>query len=89
MKCNHETEHLVGMSDGILCKKCGCKFDNFQEIEKSRDGLKNENLTDKPEKDGEADNSIEKEKKTAVQAQDSKTKVAKTTRKKAVSKDEK
>lgn len=86
MICNHEVQHLVGSSDGILCKKCGRKFVNFEEIEND---LKSSNLTANPEKDGGAEEIIEKEKKTAVPAQGRSAKGAKTTEKKAVSKAEK
>ena len=82
MICNHEVQHLVGSSDGILCKKCGRKFVNFEEIENDRKGS---NLTANPEKDGGAEGIIEKPKKTAVPAQDSTIKGLKDTGKKAVS----
>lgn len=63
MICNHEIQHLVGSSDGILCKKCGRKFVNFEEIENDR---KKANLTANSKKDGAIDNSIENSKTEAV-----------------------
>lgn len=82
MICKHEVQHLVGSSDGILCKNCGRKFVDFKEIE---DDLKSLNLTANTEKDGGAEEIIEKPKKTAVPAQDSTIKGLKDTGKKAVS----
>lgn len=86
MICNHEVQHLVGSSDGILCKKCGRKFVNFEEIENDRKGS---NLTANTEKGGIAEGNIEKPKKTAVPAQDSTAKGLKDVDKKAVSTSEK
>lgn len=86
MKCNHEIEHLVGKSDGILCKKCGRVFVNFAEIEKDRDGEKSLPKTDIPENTDEAEGDIKKPEKTEVPAQSSTAKGSKPTKKKAVSK---
>lgn len=86
MKCEHETQHLVGSSDGILCKKCGRKFVNFAEIENDR---KSENSTAIPKKDGEAEEDIKKSEKTAVPAKSSTAKDSKATKTKAVSKPKK
>lgn len=86
MKCNHETEHLVGTADGILCRKCNRNFVNFAEIEKDRDASKSENLGANPVADGEVDKDIEKPKTEAVPAEDRPAKGSKTTGKKAVSK---
>lgn len=83
MKCDHEVQHLIGKSDGIFCKNCHRLFVNFQEIENDR---KSSNLTANPIEDGEAEEDIKKEKKTAVPEQSSTAKAAKTPRKKAVSK---
>ena len=82
MVCTHNIQHLIGKSDGIYCKNCGRRFDNFDEIEDDR---KSSNLTANTDDSGEADNLIEKEKKTAVPAQDGSAKGAKTPKKKAVS----
>ena len=30
--CKHEIQHLMGTADGIVCRKCGAKFANFDEI---------------------------------------------------------
>lgn len=86
MKCNHETEHLIGTADGILCKKCNRNFVNFAEIEKDRNGEKSLPKTDIQENDDEADKDIKEPEKTEVPAKDSTAKGAKTTGKKAVSK---
>lgn len=86
MICNHEVQHLVGSSDGILCKKCGRKFVNFAEIENDRKGS---NLTANTENNGGAEGIIEKPKKTAVPAQGSTAKGLKDVDKKAVSTSEK
>lgn len=83
MICNHEAQHLVGSSDGILCKKCGRKFVSFEEIEND---LKGSNLTANTEDTDVAEENIKEEKKTAVPAKSSTAKGAKTTKKKAVSK---
>ena len=82
MVCTHNIQHLIGKADGIYCKNCGRRFDNFEELENDRNSS---NLAANTEDSGEADNSIEKEKKTAVPAQNGSAKVAKTPRKKAVS----
>ena len=63
MICNHEAQHLVGSSDGILCKKCGRKFVSFEEIEND---LKGSNLTANTEDTDVAEENIKEEKKTAV-----------------------
>lgn len=82
MTCNHETEHLVGKSDGILCKKCGRKFVNFKEIEDDR---KKANLGANTGKDGANDISIEKSKTKAVPPEISSHEGLKDVDKKAVS----
>lgn len=33
MDCKHERAYLLGVSDGIICRKCGRKFASFTEIE--------------------------------------------------------
>lgn len=89
MKCNHDLQHLVGNSDGILCKNCGRKFVNFAELEADRDGSKSENLGANPEDTGVIDKDIEKPKTEAVPDKDSPAKGSKTSGKKAVSKTKK
>ena len=32
MNCEHEQEMLMGVADGIICRKCGKKFSSFTEI---------------------------------------------------------
>ena len=31
-KCKHELEMLVGIADGILCRRCGSLFKTFAEL---------------------------------------------------------
>lgn len=85
MSCKHELQHLVGTSDGILCKNCGRKFVNFTELEDSR---KCENLGANPETNVTVDKDIEKSKTKAVPTEVTAGKGAKGQRKKAVSKPE-
>lgn len=82
MVCTHNIQHLIGKSDGIHCRNCGRRFDNFDEVENDR---KSSNLAANTEDSGEADISIEKEKKTAVPAQNGSAKGAKMPKKKTVS----
>lgn len=30
--CNHDINHLVGTSEGIVCRKCGKTFKDFSEV---------------------------------------------------------
>lgn len=36
MKCNHDVMHLVGTSEGIMCRMCGKTFASFKELEADR-----------------------------------------------------
>ena len=31
-ECKHETSFLMGTAEGIVCRKCGRQFKNFEEI---------------------------------------------------------
>lgn len=77
MNCEHANEHLVGSSDGIFCRNCGRKFDNFAEIVKERDGLKKALKAADSDDNGVIDNSIEKSKTEAVSKKPSRAKGAK------------
>ncbi|MBQ1572967.1 MAG: hypothetical protein IIZ78_17695 [Clostridiales bacterium] len=82
MVCTHNIQHLIGKSDGIYCKNCGRRFDNFDEIEDDR---KSKNLGANPDFNDVIDNSIEKSKTEAVPPEVTARKGAKTSKKKAVS----
>ena len=32
MKCNHETQYLIGNANGITCRRCGQTFKSFDQI---------------------------------------------------------
>ena len=32
-ECKHEMQWLMGTADGIVCRKCGRQFHDFEEIE--------------------------------------------------------
>ena len=34
MNCKHEVPYLMGTADGILCRRCGVLFANFDELNK-------------------------------------------------------
>lgn len=36
MDCTHEINFLLGTADGIVCRRCGRLFKNFDEIEADR-----------------------------------------------------
>lgn len=42
MDCKHELKDLVGVADGVYCKKCGQMFDHIpkQEVEKEPEPTK-------------------------------------------------
>lgn len=33
--CKHETEYLVGVAGGVICRKCGQRFDHIPKQEKA------------------------------------------------------
>lgn len=33
--CKHENQYLMGTADGILCRRCGVLFANFDELNAS------------------------------------------------------
>lgn len=49
MTCNHETEHLMGTAEGIVCTSCGKIFKNFDEVMEAR-GEKPAEAQEKPKK---------------------------------------
>lgn len=36
MDCKHELQDLIGLAEGIKCRKCGKLFKDFNELEKDR-----------------------------------------------------
>lgn len=71
MSCKHEVEHLIGTSEGILCKKCHKVFKSFTEIELDRVGKPIEEPIEEPAK---AEEPIEEPKEEAPKAKKTATK---------------
>lgn len=36
MTCKHETEHLMGTAEGIVCRACGASFEDWDDVIKAR-----------------------------------------------------
>lgn len=36
MTCKHETEHLMGTAEGIVCRACGASFKDWNDVIKAR-----------------------------------------------------
>lgn len=49
MTCNHETEHLMGTAEGIVCTACGATFKEWDDVIKAR-GEKPVEAQEKPKK---------------------------------------
>ena len=49
MTCKHETEHLMGTAEGIICRACGATFKEWDDVIKAR-GEKPVEAHEKPKK---------------------------------------
>ena len=49
MTCKHETEHLMGTAEGIVCTACGATFKEWDDVIKAR-GEKPVEAQEKPKK---------------------------------------
>ena len=50
--CKHETEYLMGVAGGVICRKCGAKFDHIpkQEPAKVEAPVKEAPIEEKPKR---------------------------------------
>lgn len=35
MDCKHENQYLMGTNDGIVCRRCGARFADYDELKKA------------------------------------------------------
>ena len=48
--CKHETEYLMGVAGGVICRKCGQRFDHIPKQEKAPEVKAEAPAEEKPKK---------------------------------------